>query len=97
MAGRLGIYHETMSKPRRLPADITLDALRRQAAAVLAPRGGRAKLLVEHGADATSRLEDGTTLPKAAMLAGHPDLAEFLVVHGAKRPWLAAAHGGGAR
>ena len=38
----------------------------------------RAKLLVEHGADPTRRLEDGTTLSKAALLAGHPEIAEFL-------------------
>ena len=48
----------------------------------------RAKLLVEHGADPTRRLDDGTSLSKAAMLAGHPGLADFLVSRGAKPPRL---------
>ena len=43
----------------------------------------RAKLLVEHGADAGRPSHDGKSLSLAAMLAGHPDLADFLVAHGA--------------
>ena len=48
----------------------------------------RAKLLVEHGADPTGRTGDGKSLSRAAMLAGHPGLADFLVEHGANPPRL---------
>ena len=48
----------------------------------------RAKLLVEHGADAAGRTNDGRSLAAAAMIAGHPGLADFLVAHGAKPPRL---------
>lgn len=44
----------------------------------------RARLLVEHGADLAT--EPGQTPPyAAAMLAGKPKLAEYLVAHGAER------------
>ena len=47
----------------------------------------RAKLLVEHGAD-PARQHHGMNLAKAAMVAGHPGLADYLVARGAKRPRL---------
>lgn len=44
----------------------------------------RARLLVDHGADATGKTQDGKTLFEAAVRAGHPDLARFLAEHGAE-------------
>ncbi len=48
----------------------------------------RAKLLVEHGADAAGRTNGGMSLSRAAVIAGHPGLADLLVAHGAKSPRL---------
>ncbi|MXY57412.1 MAG: ankyrin repeat domain-containing protein [Gammaproteobacteria bacterium] len=44
----------------------------------------RAKLLLDHGADATGRTPDGKTLFEAAVRAGHPDLARYLAERGAE-------------
>lgn len=43
----------------------------------------RAKLLIDHGAD-MSTAEGATSLYESAMLAGNPQLAEYLVEHGAE-------------
>ena len=43
----------------------------------------RAKLLIGHGADVTATTADGRTLYEAAVLSGHPDLAQYLADHGA--------------
>ncbi|MDE0190938.1 MAG: ankyrin repeat domain-containing protein [Gammaproteobacteria bacterium] len=51
----------------------------------------RAKLLLDHGADATGRTPDGKTLYEAAMRAGHPDLARHLAEHGAETAQLDAS------
>ena len=51
----------------------------------------RAKLLLDHGADATGRTPAGRTLYEAAIRAGHPDLARHLVEHGAKAVTVDAA------
>lgn len=51
----------------------------------------RAKLLVDHGADVTGRTPDGKTLYEVALRAGHPDLANYLVEHGAKAADVDAA------
>lgn len=48
----------------------------------------RAKLLIDHGADATRRTQDGKTLFEAAVRAGHPDLARYLAEHGAETAQL---------
>ncbi|MYA17820.1 MAG: ankyrin repeat domain-containing protein [Gammaproteobacteria bacterium] len=48
----------------------------------------RAKLLIDHGADATGRTSDGRTLYEAAVRAGHPDLARYLADRGAETPDL---------
>lgn len=44
----------------------------------------RAKLLLDHGADATGHTPDGKTLYEAAVRAGHPDLARHLAERGAE-------------
>ncbi|MCE2460903.1 MAG: ankyrin repeat domain-containing protein [Pseudomonadales bacterium] len=51
----------------------------------------RAKLLLDHGADATGRTPGGKTLYEAAIRAGHPDLARHLVEHGAEATEVDAA------
>ena len=42
----------------------------------------RARLLLDHGADVQATWGDGRSLYEAAMLAGHPDLAQDLAAHG---------------
>ena len=44
----------------------------------------RARLLIDHGADATGRTPDGKTLHEVAVRGGHPDLARYLAEHGAE-------------
>ena len=51
----------------------------------------RARILIDHGADATGRTPDGKTLHEAAVRAGHPDLAAYLAAHGAEAAELDAA------
>ena len=47
----------------------------------------RVRLLVEHGVDPNSPA-DGQTAVELALLTGHPDLADYLVAHGATPPTL---------
>ena len=51
----------------------------------------RAKLLIDHGADVNQDSGDGRTLYECAVLAGHPDLAQYLADHGAETVVLGAA------
>jgi len=49
----------------------------------------RVRLLVEHGADVTTPgLRDGRTPYETALLAGHDEIANFLLAHGATRTEL---------
>ena len=48
----------------------------------------RVRLLVEHGADIASPFEDGSTPAERAATTGHPELARYLVEHGAPAPEL---------
>jgi ankyrin repeat protein len=43
---------------------------------------------VEHGADIASPFEDGSTPAERAATSGHPELARYLVEHGAPAPEL---------
>jgi ankyrin repeat protein len=51
----------------------------------------RVRLLVSHGADVVSPFEDGATTTFMAATAGHADLIDFLVAHGAPPPDLEPA------
>ena len=44
----------------------------------------RAMLLIDHGADLGMDAGDGRTLYEAAVVSGHPDLAQYLADHGAE-------------
>ena len=73
-AGEDGVYNEN--------PDRTLDYQLNWA--VQKHHVERARLLIDHGADATGRTQDGKTLFEAAVRAGHPDLARYLAEHGAE-------------
>ncbi len=51
----------------------------------------RARLLIDHGADLAIRTPDGRTMYEAASIAGHPELARYLVEHGAETVELDSA------
>ena len=51
----------------------------------------RAKLLIDHGADLAIRAPDGRTMYEAASIAGHAELARYLVEHGAETVQLDSA------
>ena len=44
----------------------------------------RARLLIDRGADISMDAGDGRTLYEAAVVSGHPDLAQYLAEHGAE-------------
>lgn len=44
----------------------------------------RARLLIDHGADLSLDAGDGRTLYEAAVVSGHPELAQYLADHGAE-------------
>jgi ankyrin repeat protein len=48
----------------------------------------RVRLLVEHGVDVASPFDDGVTPAERAAITGHPELARYLVEHGASAPDL---------
>ena len=48
----------------------------------------RVRLLVEHGVDIASPFDDGITPPERAATTGPPELARYLVKHGAPAPDL---------
>jgi ankyrin repeat protein len=51
----------------------------------------RVRLLLDHGVDATTPFDDGTTPAKMAATTGHADLIDLLVAHGASVPDLLPA------
>ena len=84
-----------------LPAEPSLQQLRHQARDLQhAVRRGelrwalthgmaeRVRLLVEHGVDIASPFDDGITPAERAATTGHPELARYLVEHGAPAPDL---------
>ena len=52
----------------------------------------RAKLLIDHGADLSTKSGDGRSLYESALLAGHPDLAQRLADRGAEPTEFDAVH-----
>lgn len=51
---------------------------------------GRAKLLIDHGTKLDDDPDTGQSLYEIAVLRGHPDLADYLVDFGARKPDLTA-------
>ena len=80
-AGEDGVYNEN--------PDRTLDYQLNWA--IQKHHVDRARLLLDHGADAAGRTQDGKTLYEAAVRAGHPDLARYLAEHGAEAAQVDAA------